>query len=86
MRPKQETCKRGHPLAEAYTQKNGTRRCRACQRIRGKEQYWETRESERVPRGGTPCHHRWAQHVCIQDKGHSRADHRCNCGDTWGVA
>lgn len=36
-RPRQEFCKRGHSLADAYEWKNGFRSCRECSRIRGIE-------------------------------------------------
>jgi hypothetical protein len=92
---KRATCRQGHPLVEGnlYHDKRGTRSCKTCKRERAKKyqreyraQAEEGKQEALIIRGKGPCHHRWAQHVCIADKGHSRSDHRCNCGDTWGVA
>jgi hypothetical protein len=93
--PRQAICQRGHPMDDAnvrYT-KTGGRYCNACVTER-KREYRAKLRAGRAPeparpvvrRSARPCGHKLAHHVCIQNEGHSVVDHRCPCGDTWGVA
>jgi hypothetical protein len=66
----------------------GWRSCATCYRERHTkyQRKWRAARKESEQSGGAWCHHRWAQHVCIQAAGHNRADHLCPCGDTWAVS
>jgi hypothetical protein len=61
--------------------------CATCYREAHTKDEWErrARRKESGQSGGPWCHHRLAQNVSIQDIGHTWADHRCPCGDTWRV-
>ena len=40
-RAQKKTCKRGHPLNEAYVTRDGHRSCRACNRMRSRNLNWK---------------------------------------------
>jgi hypothetical protein len=71
--------------------KRGQRQCGTCKRERNAKQQREYRKRLKEAglksvTGAGPCHQRLAHHVCIQDAGHNKADHRCPCGETWALS